>query len=717
MKVKRIDYRHIIYILVLCGAFVFGVFFFPNAFGRLIESCKDFGLSIAYWFCNLFGIENNISPTVLEQARLPYFELPQAMNEHFYVFSFPKTWETFKIKFVLFWQAFGNLDNFKGYFHKVGDVTVKVLESLVFVIPIVVVIILFYSQYLKKENNDYNRDSKPLKAYKAVSNRVLEPIKQFFVSLREFGAEHRIYLTILVLFAMFAFNIFAIILEFFAYYFYILSTYDFSTVYIQVYKLILDLSPALHVIPIWVWILLLLAYLNNKRKGMAHRRLVHFENRNCGVINERPIVYMVCGTMGKRKTTIITDMALSQEKMLRDKAFELLLENDLKFPNFPWINLENELKLAIKHHQVYNLATCAKFIKKKEKRWNKHPCRSKMFDYDFEKYGVEYYDELRTIGIWDVLRAYSQLYFIYIVQSSLIISNYSVRVDSVLGDLGNFPLWNSDFFHRDKRMMDAYSRHAHILDFDALRLGKKLVEDSDTKDSFEFGVVLITEIGKERGNAKENLEIKKTDFYANPKNDGFNIWLKMIRHSATVDNFPFVRVILDEQRPASLGADARELCDIVYIDECSDVKLTLPFFGIFEMIYAFFRGRFERYYYEYRYKRADNTLTLHAFKWLTTKIVKHYNGVYNQYGYRVVKLLVENGTQDGEKKERKYYLMSKKIYSERFSTDCFSDFFKEKAMRSSVGIEDMQEYKTVKADFAELEKQNSYFINDLRNGL
>ena len=51
----------------------------------------------------------------------------------------------------------------------------------------------------------------------------------------------------------------------------------------------------------------------------------------------------------------------------------------------------------------------------------------------------------------------------------------------------------------------------------------------------------ITEIGKERKNMLELKELKKREEATNQKNDGFNDWLKMIRHSATVDNFPFVK--------------------------------------------------------------------------------------------------------------------------------------------------------------------------------
>ena len=40
--------------------------------------------------------------------------------------------------------------------------------------------------------------------------------------------------------------------------------------------------------------------------------------------------------------------------------------------------------------------------------------------------------------------------------------------------------------------------------------------------------------------------------------------------------------------------------------------------------------------------------------------------------------------------------MFKKIYSKRFSTDCFSDFFTQKALKSKLGLNDLQEFKRYK---------------------
>lgn len=62
----------------------------------------------------------------------------------------------------------------------------------------------------------------------------------------------------------------------------------------------------------------------------------------------------------------------------------------------------------------------------------------------------------------------------------------------------------------------------------------------------------------------------------------------MVRHSATIGNYPFVKVITDEQRPESWGADARDLCEIVRINDKSDMKLAMPFFTIEEMLISFY---------------------------------------------------------------------------------------------------------------------------------
>lgn len=713
-KKERFDYRHIVCIAIMLGFLACAAFVFPSALGRIIEGGRDFGLSMAYYFCELFGISHNITPTVNDLPKMPFFSNYGGSSP---TVAVADSWGEFKADFAAYWQLWASKENLLGYLSYLGNMLGNVSMWILCLLPLAILCILFLKRYLKTHNNDYDIDSRPLQVFKKVSNHTYRPVKSWFIDFFVFVREHKAYWAVWLVIWAYNFNLFTIILEFFAFYFYFVVSFDISSIYRQVYKLILDLYVPATFIPLWAWVVIAFVLFDRFRKKIAYARLTRYERRNRGFINARPIVYMVCGTMGKKKTTVITDMAISQEVMFRDKAFEKILENDLKFPFFPWVNLENELKRAMEYHEVYNLATVRKFIAKKSARWYRNPCRERLFNYNYERYGLVYDDKLKTVDIWQVVENYAQLYFIYIIQSSLLIANYSVRVDGLLSDLGNFPMWNSDFFKRDSRLIDSYSRHAHILDFDSLRLGKKVIEDNVNADSFEFGVVVITEVGKERGNNLELMEKKKKDEIANQKNDLFNSWLKMVRHSATVDNFPFVRVIVDEQRPESWGADARDLCEIVHIRESGDIRLAMPFFALSEILYSWIFGKFVGLYFQYRYVRSDNTLPMYLLKKFTAKIQHYYTGIYNRFGYCTLRVQLECGTQDGEISENKYYLSSKKIYSKRFSTDCFSDFFTEKALRSPVGIDDLREYATEKATFAELSAQNSYFINDLLSGL
>ena len=702
-QLLKIDYRHYICVFITISFTLLAIFYFKYAFPRLIESFVDLGTSAKFYFSELFELGLNGEISVIEFTKMP-FVLP---------WNLPNTWEEFKILWTDYWDLVFTKENFMNYLIWLGDVLYYLSKILIMIMPILVLVMILLNRQIK-QNNDYNKDSKSLKWWKKyIEKKLYLPIKKWLLEFIQFIREHSYYFKIWLWIWAFNFNIITIFVEFIAYYLYFVASFDFVSIYAQVLKLLMDLSIVIDFIPRPIWILIFMIIFDILRKKIGYLRLNHMEHRDRGFINERPIVIMLVGTMGKKKTTIITDMALSQEIMFRDKAFEKILEADLKFPYFPWINLENSLKQAIERHSVYNLATCRRFVKSKYRKWLKKPNILNIFGYNYERYGLFYDNKLCVTDIWKVIEDYVQLYFVYIIQSSLLISNYSIRTDNILDDLGNFPLWNTELFKRDSRMLEAYSRHSHILDFDSLRLGKKVIENNKNADMFEFGVINITEIGKERGNNLELQTIKKNDNSTNQKNDLFNSWLKMVRHSATIDNFPFVKVICDEQRPESWGADARDLCEIVRIDECSPMNLSMPFFALEDLISQIVLDKFQTRYYNYRFNRADNTLPMYLYHGFASLLNKYHKGIYNTFGYYKIKVSVEDGTQDGQAKQGKYFLMSKKIYSKRFSTDCFSDYFHEKALRSYIGLDDLDEFATEKASFEEMMKENSYFFNDL----
>ncbi|MDE6201549.1 MAG: hypothetical protein K2M47_06720 [Clostridiales bacterium] len=709
--------NHFICMAITLGILLLGVFVFSNALGRLIESIRDLGYSIGYFFAELFGIEHTITPTVNEFAKIPFFDF--SISSDTPSTSLPDTWSGFQSSWGAYWRLWATADNFTGYISFLGDILFYVCMAVLVIMPFALLLYLYLGRYTKQQNNDYDIDSKPLRAFKWLTAHTYIPIRNFIYQLVDFVKEHKRYYGIWIFLLLLYANVFTIVIEFIAFYFYFVISFDLSGIYRQVYKLFVDLAVPFSVIPVWLWVIIAYLILSYISKKIAYNRLYHNELMNRGFINERGVVTIVYGAMGVGKTTQITDMALSTEIQFRDTAFEIILETDMQFPYFPWCNLENELKCALNYHVVYDIHSCRRWVRKKAKRWKKYRCRQKIFDYDYERYGLQYDDKLKLIDIWSAIEDYACAYLIYTVQSSLLISNYSIRSDNLMSDLGNFPLWNTDFFKRDSRLIDSYSRHAHILDFDMLRLGKQMLKDNPNRNALGFGVYIVSEIDKERKNTPE-LKDKKIDATAddcNQKNDLFNILLKMIRHACVVANKVFVKVFADLQRPSSLGADALELGEVVDIVSAGDMFPTLPFFSpfwLFDLLFSFLKSKFDNFYISYRYVRADNTLLLYLFKSITAKLTHYHDGMYNLFGSQTLALQVERGSREGEFMSRKYYRMPKKIYSKRYATDCLSGIFENRAAANYVGIDDLAEYADIMATPVELAAQNSHFQKEIK---
>lgn len=700
---KKREFNNVLKIVITaaitCLFVALGAFRFSKSYLRLKESAADLWQSLAYYFKALFGAGELQKPSVTEYSKS--FAAPKVL---------PQDLQGFLNGAKKFFTLFFSGENAKAYFYKAAGVAGVIGKYALIVLPCAVAIKIAIKRLYAKENTKHNRDTLPLKIFKSAAKYTYQPVKRF---VREYLAFLKAYPMIFRCWSalwLAHLNCVSVILEFFAYYFYFAVSFDMPSLYVQAVKLFADLRVPFKAFPWQVTGVIVWLIFNKWRKKIAVSRLRHFEARNCGFINELPIVSLSCGSMGMRKTTFITDMALSQEAMFRQKALEILQENDMKFPYFPWICFEKELKKCMEYHTVYNLASVKAWVAKKRKRYEIHGTGTgQLYGYDIKRYGETYKDGLKTALLFDVLETYAQAYFIYVIQSSLIVSNYAIRSDNAKIDGGNFPLWLTDFFAESERS----ERHSNILDFDILRLGRKVLKNNPKAGSFEFGVVAITEIGKERGNNLELKEIKKIAEETNQKNDLFNSWLKMSRHSATVDNFPFIKVLADEQRPESWGADARELAEVITILSAGERRIAMPFYTIEEMVCEQAYCKFLRLYEDFRFRRGDNTLFVHILKSVVAKLWKHNERIRNLYGYSVLALAKQRGTLDGKAKRKKYFLCNRKIYARRFTTDCFSDYFNDLAIKAKIGITDYEEYAGEKASVNELKQQHSYFIGGL----
>ena len=709
-KIRSLNYRHYINFAITLGFLTLGIFVFPNCILRLAETVRNLGTSLAYYFCDLWLEENPVTPTVM---RLPEWQFKSSHFEQLH--ALPSKWEEFTEVWGRYFTVFFEAETFFEYNIIVFDVLYYGSQGLLILMLLVMILKLVIDMSVDEVNNDYDEESTALQRMKRIADKTYIPAKQWLREYIDFCKENSYWYKIWIgLWALY-FNFIAICIEAVAFYLYFIVSFDVIGIYRQAYKLTIDLAPCIRFIPGILWVCVVIILLELIARAMALDKLRHREARNKGFLEERGVMTIVYGPMGAGKTKTVTDMALSQEVKFRDMALEIIIECDFRFPFMNWATFEQELKKEIEAHNVFSVSTVRKWVREKAYLFNEDPTEENIFGYDYARYGMEYNDNLKVWDIWEVIEDYACAYLVYTVQSSLLISNYSIRVDNLFEDLGNFPVWNTDFFARDARLIDSYSRHAHILDFDMLRLGKRMLEENPKRYAFGFGVYIISEIDKERKNTPELMTVKANADECNQKNDLFNALVKMSRHACVISNKVFVKIFADLQRPESLGADARELGEIVYIEDHTDMQPTLPFFApfyILEALFAFMFGRFTDTYYEYRYVRSDKILPMYVLKKVVAKLKRYRDRTFNQYGSSKSTLLIESGRMDGDKKEAKYFVQSKKIYSRRYTTDCLSAIFNQYAFKNTIGIEDLEEYLTELGTDEENLMQNSFFQNE-----
>lgn len=719
-RVRHANYRHYIVLGLLTASILFAVFKYELSYIRLFQNFIDFIESIAFYFCKTF-LGKEISASVVE---LPQVDLSGVVSFDIQVFA---------EKFDYYWQYCFNGKNFSNYCMYVFSNVSLFLSLLSILIPIFLLIVsLIKRAYLTVgDEEDKHKDTDKLEYFK----RVIEPkiIKafQWCKSFIGFMLERKIYIKMLVFIWICNLNMVTILVGAIAFYFYFISSFNFAVIPVVLIKLALDLFIMFAGASVFLWLTLAYVIITRILKKRAYRILQHNEMKNRGFINAQPLVTLSCGTMGSKKTTSAVDMALSTSVMFKDKALELMLAHDMKFPIFPWLRFEEDLKKCYENHierqrliedgcecdipldeTIYNLASSKYWVASKAEKWEKEPISDNLWGYDFERYPMTYNDDLVVYHLFEVLMEYAQLYLIYIVQCSYIFGNLSVRED-MYSDGGFLPMWNTDFFHRTPQESEMTSRFAKIFDYDMFRLGKKMIENNVNSGAFEFGVVILTEIGKERKNNLENRENKKKSEETNQNNDLFNTTLKMIRHRATVCFYPFVRIITDEQRPESWGADARDLCSVLELGESSD--LIILYRGLFfdGFIHDIIYPKFQNFYTEMRNLRGDNTLLVYILKNILGLLENRHDKLKNRFGYYQLPVITKEGDLEGEGKLTIYNVSRKKTYSGRFATDSHADIFNRMAFRSGIGLMDFIEYQDVRQTEDEMKLQNSYFYLDM----
>ena len=101
-----------------------GVFVFGQSYVRFAESCRDFGLSVAYYFCELIGIDYSFTPTVTEYSDVMQWEI-----------LLPSDLEGFTASVGSFFALLIDGENFASYWSAVGNAMLVVAKVIAVLLP------------------------------------------------------------------------------------------------------------------------------------------------------------------------------------------------------------------------------------------------------------------------------------------------------------------------------------------------------------------------------------------------------------------------------------------------------------------------------------------------------------------------------------------------------------------------------------------------------
>ena len=511
MSRRRIVYLSINILITVALALVSG-FCFRESYLRFWEALRDFGLSIAGFFCTIFGVQTSIYfGTVSETSA--YLGLPNMID-----------FDSVKTLFVRFGYNFISAQNFVGYLKLVFG-GVYLLPTVVILVALVVMIICILNKLnVGGYRTDHGKESTPLKVYKKLEAAVLYPMQRFIKGYFDDLKTDRIFKKIWMCLFVFSMNLPAIVLETVAVLYYVPLNFSLQVLGTQILKLIIDIQMIFR-LPLAVWAILIFAFLRSYRQRIGSRRIgARYALNNKFVKNQMSVVNVITGLMRAGKTRFMTSVMILKQQQMRNQAYETLREIDMLFPRYDWQLLEDCIRWDMQRHKVYNVYTAGVFARNLWSSFMRYCADSDYkavydrlveegrlpmppFDYDVADYGTRN-TGLKNERLQDCLVDYCKAYFIYAAPTSMIFSNYAISVRSELVDYGNWPVWCYRYF--DEVNDSEQREYSHILDMDMLRLGKKMRKDNPQANAVEYGVFGITEGDKERGNQFDTNELKKS---------------------------------------------------------------------------------------------------------------------------------------------------------------------------------------------------------------
>ena len=219
---------------------------------RLAHSIRDLALSIAYYFCCLFGFEDAIAPTV---TQLPKIDVLRYL---------PYDFDEMLRRLREMWPAVFNWECFVGYLEKVAELVNDFSVILMLLIPVVILLWVIGKWLLLLPNTGkHGEQTKAMRFFEGKPLAALIATREWLTCLFHTFMGYKRYLWPIALLWLLNFNVLTIIVGVLAYYFYFAIAFDFlNLLTVQICKILLDVVIMLASAPILFWIGFVMYYRN-----------------------------------------------------------------------------------------------------------------------------------------------------------------------------------------------------------------------------------------------------------------------------------------------------------------------------------------------------------------------------------------------------------------------------------------------------------------------
>lgn len=632
--------------------------------------------------------------------------------------------DVFGYEFLAYFKMLINLNYLLGSLNSLSSFTMFFQIFLTLLVLIILLIYLATLLFDTQKDPTILGKRKGLIKYEKFRDKYLKLVKSKVKNYIDFNHNYKIYYFLLIFIVLFFTNIINLTLETFGYLLICFSNLIESPLilFYFLFSTITTLYPVFAFLPLFIWLIIFFILFIFLRKRRAKNKIYKLQDKNeefC--VESLGVANLTTGVMESGKDSFNTEVAITMQRVFKKKFKEIMSYYRSLFFDFDFLTYERFIDEA-KEEGYFSISLQIKsFFKQLKDLYrnnNQEEIDKLLAKYHFPKEILKYkktvFNSSEPISELDMLSEYGQSYYLYNDERPNCYSNIAMRFSYLKENNEYMSDFDFDIFKENSeeefKKRSHYSRNWQL---DTWRLGLRFNRDTGLSDCAIYN---LSEGGKERGNMLTNAGKERKAQEPNQKNDDFNKFVKLLRHVYTIHYFPFVMLLMNDQRVNSINTDLNELFEtIINLKKNKKVKNSLfLYMSVEKPILEVLITGLNKIIDKYRETRNYRSLFYSFVIALLNKLTLYKASCENNFNFKKVDMKI---SQSGEviQSKKEFYLIFKEVYAGAYATDCYFRFFEPLIEARENRTFEIGNYDDKYASVEQFEAQNSLLVRDIED--